>query len=622
MDPRLLRYYNQELRYLRELGGEFAREFPKVAARLGMEGLEVSDPYVERLLEGCAFLAARVQLKQDAEFPRFSHRLLELVYPNFLAPLPAMLVAQVQPQLSDPNLLACPELPQGTALFSAPLSHTPTRCEFRTAQALQLTPLSTVSADYFRNVGDLGLGGSGGAMRPRCGVRVRLALPAGASLAKLRLDRLRFYLGGQVEVGMRLHELMVSSCVGVLVGVPGNPAGREMLDAACVQAVGYADGEAMLPMQLRGQAGTRLVQEYFAFAERFLFIEVQGLQSVLNGLPGETLELNFLFDRLGTGLDGVVEPANFSLHCAPAINLFPKRADRIGLSEGQHEYHVVPDRTAPLDYEVYDITGLSGIDDAGQEREFLPLYAPAHDNPMRQSAYFSAWREPRLPSEQARRDGPRSGYVGSEVFVTLVDPEDAPVDLGIRQLSVRTRCTNRDLSIFVGSTAAGAELSLEPGLPVQGARCIAGPSRPHTALREGGVAWRFINLLSLNYLSLVDIEPGSAAAVLRDMLSRFPLGTEPAQRRQIETLQRVVARSVVRRHPAPGPIAFSRGIEIELHVDELGFEGSSAVLFGAVLHHHLSRHASTNSFVETVLISLSRGELMRWRPMLGRRAVR
>ncbi len=622
MDPRLLRYYNQELRYLRELGGEFAREFPKVAARLGMEGLEVSDPYVERLLEGCAFLAARVQLKQDAEFPRFSQRLLELVYPNFLAPLPAMLVAQMQPKASDPNLLACPELPRDTPLFSAALAHTPNRCEFRTAQALQLTPLSTVSADYFRNVGDLGLAGQAFTARPRCGVRVRLALPAGGDLAKLRLDRLRFFMGGQVEVGMRLHALMVSSCIGVLVGTPGSTTARQWLDAEAVQAVGYDDADAMLPVQLHGFSGTRLLQEYFAFAERFLFMDLRGLQAPLSALRGETLELNFLFDRLGEGLDGVVEPANFSLHCAPAINLFPKRADRIGLSEGQHEYHVVPDRTAPLDYEVYDILGLSGIDDSGRELDFLPLYAPAHDNPMRQSAYFSAWREPRLPSEQARRDGPRSGYVGSEVFVTLVDPEDAPVDTGVRQLSVRTRCTNRDLSIFVGSTAAGAELSLEPGLPVQGARCIAGPSRPHTALREGGVAWRFLNLLSLNYLSLIDTEPGSAAAVLRDMLSRFPLGTEPAQRRQIETLQRVVARSVVRRHPAPGPIAFSRGIEIELHVDELGFEGNSALLFGAALHHHLSRHASTNSFVETVLISLSRGELMRWRPMPGRRAVR
>ena len=82
MDPRLLRYYNQELRYLREMGGEFAREFPKIAGRLGMEGMEVADPYVERLIEGCAFLAARVQLKQDAEFPQLAQRLIEMISPE------------------------------------------------------------------------------------------------------------------------------------------------------------------------------------------------------------------------------------------------------------------------------------------------------------------------------------------------------------------------------------------------------------------------------------------------------------------------------------------------------------------------------------------------------------
>src|SRR3954454_361981 len=127
MDARLLRYYNQELRYLREVGGDFAREFPKIASRLGMEGLEVTDPYVERLLEGCAFLAARVQLKQDAEFPRLSHRLLELLYPNLLAPLPSMMVAQIEPLRGDPNLLKAPRIARDTPLVAAPPAHTGTR---------------------------------------------------------------------------------------------------------------------------------------------------------------------------------------------------------------------------------------------------------------------------------------------------------------------------------------------------------------------------------------------------------------------------------------------------------------------------------------------------------------
>jgi len=619
MDPRLLRYYNQELRYLRELGGEFAREFPKIAARLGMDGLEVADPYVERLLESSAFLAARVQLKQDAEFPRFSQRLLELVYPNFLAPTPAMMVAQLHPA-PDPNLLKAPTIPRDTQLMGPPSAKSSTRCEFRTAQALRLTPLSVAKADYFLNVSDLGLSGLNLQQRPRAGVRLRLQVPAGMAIAQLDMDELCIYLGGQTEVAMRLHELLLSSTIAVLAGPPGNRDARRVLPGHAVQPVGYADDEALLPATLRGFAGTRLLQEYFAFPERFLFISIAGLRAAFQACPANELELVLLLSTPGQGLDGVVDAENFLLNCTPAINLFPKRADRIQIDAGHHEFQVVPDRTTPLDYEVYEVLGLHGYDDQGTEHRFLPLYAPSHATLPGQPAYYTAWREPRLMSEQARRDGPRSGYIGSEVFVSLVDTSETPWPGTLRQLSVQTRCTNRDLAVFLG-TGSLAEFSMDIGIPLQSVRAVAGPSRPHTALREGGVAWRFINLLSQNYLSLTESGSGEAVASLRDLLSRFPQGDEAAVRRQIEALQGVRTQPVVRRHPAPGPIAFSRGIEVELTVDELGFQGVSAHLFGAAMHHYLARHASMNSFVETSLKSLTRGEIMRWKPSHGQRAL-
>ena len=625
MDARLLRYYNQELRYLRELGGEFAREFPKIASRLGMEGLEVTDPYVERLLEGCAFLAARVQLKQDAEFPRLSHRLLELIYPNFLAPVPSMMVARVTP-VADANLLKGPVVPRDTALFGPRSAVSDTRCEFRTGQALQLTPLSTVAAAYVLNVADLGLSAIAGATpseRPRSSVRITLQLPAGMSIDKLEIDTLRLYLGGQTEVAMQLHELALASAVGVLVGPPGRAGDglRQFLPATAITPVGYADDEAMLPTTLRGLSGMRLLQEYFAFPERFLFIDLNGLRPALSAIKGQTLEIVLLFSRPGQGLDGAVSADNFCLHCVPVINLFPKRADRIQVDEGHHEFHIVPDRTAPLDYEVYDVLGMAGYDDVGTERKFLPLYAPDHSTPGNQPAYYTIWREPRLMSEAARRDGPRSGYIGSEVFIALVDPSDAPYTETLRQLGVQTRCTNRDLPVFMPGSAGAGEYTLEAGVPIAGVKAAAGPSRPYTALREGGVAWRLLNLLSLNYLSLLDTEGGAAANALRDLLSRFPQGTEPAVRRQIEALQAVSTRAVVRRHPMKGPIAFGRGIEVQLTVDELGHAGGSAFLFGAAMHHYLARHASLNSFVETVLVSLTRGEVARWKPARGARPV-
>jgi type VI secretion system protein ImpG len=620
VDPRLLRYYNQELRYLREIGGEFAQEFPKIAARLGMDSLEVSDPYVERLLEGCAFLAARVQLKQDAEFPRLSHRLLELLYPNLLAPLPSMMVAHIEPLRSDPNLLKAPRIARQALLLATPPAHTPTRCEYRTAQELQLTPLATESAEYFLNLADLNLSAFALPERPRCGVRVRLKLPDGMALAKLEATELRFYIGGQPDVAKRVHELLTTSLVGVLVGASGRIETRKLLGADCMQPVGFDDADAMLPVQLRMMSGLRLLQEYFAFPPRFLFFDLLGLRPFLAELPGGELELQFLFSRPGVDLDGLVEAANFSLHCVPAINLFAKRADRIAVDDGNHEFHVVPKRTAPLDYEVYDVLAASGFDEQGQERRYLPLFASDHGTSTPQSAYYSVWREPRLPSEQARRDGPRSGYVGSEVFLSLVDPDDAPVPHGLRQLGVQTRCTNRDLPLFLAAGSV-APFTLESGVPVGAVRAIAGPSRPYSALREGGIAWRLVNLLSLNYLSLLDAGAGESAAALRDLLGRLPMGSEPTQRRLIESIQSLDASAVVRRHPVAGPITFSRGLRIELTVDELGHEGGSAVMFGAVLHRFFTRHASMNSYVETVLHSLTRGELMRWRPSLGARPV-
>ena len=621
MDPRLLRYYNDELRYLREMGAEFAQDFPKIAARLGMDSIEVADPYVERLLEGCAFLAARIQLKQDAEFPRLSQRLLELVYPNLLAPLPSMAVVQVEPVAADPNLLKAPRMARDARLMSAPLSHTQTRCEYRTTQELQLTPLGTESAEYFRNLTDLGLSGFALPARPRCGVRVRLRLPAAMPLAKLELDELRFFLGGQADVAKRLHELLTTSLVGVLVGATGRAETRRLLGPEHVRAVGFEDADAMLPVQHRTLSGLRLLQEYFAFPARFLFFDVGSLRPLLAALAGSELELQFLFSSPGEQLDGVVEAANFSLHCVPAVNLFPKRVDRIEIDDSRHEFHVVPDRTAPLDYEVFDVLSATGFDAQGTERRFLPLFAPDYARSAHLPAYYSVWREPRLVSEQARRNGPRSGYVGSEVFLSLVDIEDAPVSHSLRQLSVQTRCTNRDLPLFLIGGAKGSAFALEAGIPLNGVRALAGPSRPYTALREGGVAWRFINLLSLNYLSILDTEGGEGAAALRELLSRLPMADEPVQRRLIESILKVSARGVVRRHPQSGPIAFSRGLQIELTMDELGHEGGSAVMFGGLLHRFFARHVSMNSHVETVLHSLTRGELMRWRPHLGARSV-
>lgn len=622
MDPRLLRYYNQELRYLREMGAEFARDFPKVAGRLGMEGLEVADPYVERLLEGCAFLAARVQLKQDAEFPQLAQRLLDMVCPNLGAPMPAMLVAQLTPA-ADPNLISGFTLPRGSTLMGPRTSLGPTRCEFRTAQEVTLSPVSVRSVEYFLNAADLSLAGLPLRERPKSGVRIRLELPPGLNFSQLALGSLRFFMGGLHDVALRLHDLATGHCVGVLAGPPGKAVegSRQFITADQVQPVGLDDSQAMLPVTLRGLSGTRLMQEYFAFPQRFLFVDVGGLAPAFSRCSGNSFELVLLFDRFEPSLEGSCEPANFALHCVPAVNLFERRAERIPVDDRSTAFHVVPDRLATQDFEVYDVLGVTGFSNESDELKFLPLFDVPHTDPAGATGFFSCLREPRLASERSKREGPRSAHVGTEVFLSLVDLQRAPYRAELRQLAAQVRCTNRDLPLFMPVGATHGELTLEGRAPVQGISVVAGPSRPGSAQREGALAWRLLSLLSLNYLSLVDEDPQRGALALRELLGLFAQAADAGLQRQIDGVRSVSVKPVVRRHPTPGPIAFGRGLEVQVTVDELSFEGGSAPLLGAVLHRYFSRHVSMNSFVQTGLSSLSRGELRRWNPVVGARAV-
>ncbi len=617
MDPRLLRYYNQELRHLREMGGEFAREFPKIAGRLGMEGLEVADPYVERLLEGAAFLAARVQLKQDAEFPQLAQTLLDTICPNLGAPLPAMLVAQLQP-LPDPNLAAGFKLARGSTLLGPATALGPTRPEFRTSQETVLTPLSVTQVEYFMNAPDLGLSTLPLKERVRSGVRIKLQLPAGMSFQQLRLPELRFFLGGLQDVALRFHSLISADCIGALVGMG---TARRFVEPEQLSLTGFDDEEALLPVTQRGLSGTRLMQEYFAFPQRFLFTEVGGLAPGFAATAGTQCELVLLFKRHDPQLEGSGEPANFALHCVPAINLFERRADRISVDDRSTAFHVVPDRLQAHQLEVFDVGTLTGFAAGSDELQFLPLFALPQRDAAHAAGFFTCTREPRLASERVKREGPRSAYVGTEVFLQLVDLKRAPYRTELRELAAQVRCTQRDLPLFMPLTGAQAGMSLETRAPVQGIQVVAGPSRPVSSQREGPVAWRLINLLSLNHLSLADTNPAEGALALRELLSLFAQGADAGLQRQVEGLRSLTLKPVVRRHPAPGPIAFGRGLQIDVKVDELNFEGGSPLLLGAVLHRYFSRHVSMNSFVQTALHSQSRGELQRWAPLTGNRAL-
>ena len=337
MDPRLLRYYNQELQHLREMGAEFSRQFPKIAGRLGMEGLEVSDPYVERLMEGVGFLAARIQLKLDAEFPRFTQHLLEVLYPHFLAPTPSMLIAQLQPELGEAGLASGLTIPRQTVLHSTTGKSDSTSCEFRTAADTELWPIELVEARYFSFAPDLPLASLPLGQKLKGGVRLKLRASAGLNFNQIRLDRLRIFLNGADEVAWKLHELIGAASLGAVVTPTQRPLPWHVhVPAKQIRMAGFSDEEALLPARWRSFSGYRLLQEYFAFPQRFLFYDIEGLAPALQRASGNEIEIALLFSRGDAVLENVVDASNFLLHCTPAINLFPKRLDRINVNDSNN----------------------------------------------------------------------------------------------------------------------------------------------------------------------------------------------------------------------------------------------------------------------------------------------
>ncbi|RZI80563.1 MAG: type VI secretion system baseplate subunit TssF [Rubrivivax sp.] len=622
MDPRLLRYYNQELQHLREMGAEFAQQFPKIAGRLGIDGIEVNDPYVERLLEGFAFLTARVQLKLDAEFPRFTQRLLEIVHPHFLAPTPAMLIAQLQPDLGDANLARGVKVPRGSAMRSTQQGKDETPCQFRTAHDVVLWPLEITSVEYFSYAADLPLSTLAVGRKVKGGLRLKLRTTAGVNFSQLALNDLRLHFSGSDDIAYKLHERVLGSTIGALI-TPGNKSGQHTyLPASTVQAVGFDDEHALLPLSLRGFSGYRLLQEYFAFPQRFLFFDLQGVGDALRQQGGTEAEIVLLFDRADASLESVVDASNLALNCTPAINLFERRCDRIHVTPTQNDYHVLVDRTRPMDFEVYDLIEVNGYGvGIDSERRFLPFYAAFHTEDSRHNAYYAVQREPRLLSTTQQRNGARSSYVGTEMYISLVDPREAPYPGDLRQLGLSAVCTNRDLPLLLPVGLGHSDLTLDDSAPVKAIRVIKGPSKPLSALRDGGIAWKFVNQLSLNYLSLLDTDAHQGAAALRELLTLYADNGDGGMLKQIEGLRSVSTAPIVRRLPMPGPITFGRGLAINLEVDEMAFQGLSAFLFGSVLENFFARHVSINAFTETTLRSQSRGDIKRWVPRVGTRAI-
>jgi len=620
MDTRLLRHYESELSYLREMGAEFAQSYPKIAGRLGIDGLEVQDPYVERLMEGAAFLAARVQLELDLQYPAFTSHLLEVVYPHFLAPIPSMMIAALAPDFDNPALKDGFSIPRGAAIRSVLPEGQQTACQFRTAHEVVLWPIRIAEAEYIDGRGALVAAGVAVDPQARAAIRLRLAHATGGAIRDLPLDRLTVFLGGKGPQGWALHEWLCTGTTALVARSTDRRADWTMrLTEGALKATGFERDQALLPTPEPSFDGYRLLQEYFAMPDRFHFVDLSGLGPGLSRAEGAEVDVYILLQQGHPELAAHVTPDAFVLNATPAVNLFEKRCDRVPIRTRESAFHVVVDRTAPLDFEVHSIGKVTGISSAGEESTvFHPFYSATDLTAagQRQPAYFSISRRMRQRTEKERLNGARTTYLGSETYISLVDPEHAPFSSSIAQLDMSALVSNRDLPLILATGMAG-QFYLADGGPVLGISVPVSPTRPRPSLAQGDAAWRLIGHLSLNYLSLMDTPGGTGAEALRELVGLYAPPGDRTYDKQIDGIVSVSSRPIVRRIVDSVLTTAVRGLEITVTMDESRFEGTGIYVLGSVLERFFRKYVTLNSFTEMVLVSQQRREIARWRPMKG-----
>ncbi|MCX8155638.1 MAG: type VI secretion system baseplate subunit TssF [Verrucomicrobiae bacterium] len=625
----LLRCYEEELNFLRHRAAEFASQNPKAAARLFLSAdpsISCPDPHVERLLEGVAYLTARVRLKFESEFPRFTQALLESIYPYYLCPLPSMTIVEFVPKYAEvpPQGYKIPRHTELRELLRGDEERV-TPCLFRTGHAVDVRPIQPPECHYYsQRLADLRLPDG---LNIHAAIRIRLRTQGSVAFNELELDRLSFYIHADPSLAGVLYEEIMAHLSHVVVQVAGDR--REtlgLLPSRCVRPVGFDREQALLLQDSRCFDGYRLLQEYFAFPQRYMFFELEGLNPMLEKVHGDAMEIVLGFDRDNRVLDRRLIPNGLRLFCTPAVNLFPLWCDQIELTDRFHEFAILPDRTRPLDYEVHSVECVVGLDDTGTEaRRFSPFYQNRDTGPG--GAYFTVHRRQRLLTDQEQRTGQHPAYLGCDAFLSLVDENAVPLASryhgnavrSLRRLRVRAWCTNRHLPAYM---AEPRRFDLFGG-PLESIHCLERPTLPYPSFAEGEFAWRLIGHLGVNYQSLLSSNDSGVGA-LKKLLKLYAYTEDGESPVEIEHLRKIEVDYVTHRVPTKGPVpfAFARGLLIKMDVDDHKGGGFGMFLLGAVLERFFAKYASVNSFTQLVLTS-DEGNTLRktWPPRSGAREI-
>ena len=617
----LLGYYERELIFLRQMGAEFAQKYPKIASRLLLEADKCEDPHVERLIEGFAFLAGRVHLKADDDFPEISESFLNVLYPHYLAPVPSMAIVQFTPK--EGVLTTGYVIPRGTGLYSRPVQDT--RCRFRTGYPVTLWPIKVAGASL-ESLDPVDTRGKWGAAV----IKLSLICMNETTLAGLKtgetqhpIDSLRFYLSGEPQLVNPLYEMIFNHATRVEIHPSQNlpsPSRRTRklaplrvspltLPPSSLKQVGFEENEALLQYTARSFAGYRLLSEYFALPDKFLFVDVTGFEAAARAGFGSRFEVHVYLKDV-TPPRGVVNAETFQLGCTPVINLFSEITEPIHLSGKQHEYHAIPDVRRQMATEIYSIDSVVADDpQQGKSREFYPFYSFRHAYEQEKDRTF--WYSSRRPS--LRPEDP-----GTEVYLSLVDLGFNPHVPATSVLTVRATCTNRDLPARLPWGGSEGDLEVEGAVPLSRVHCLTKPTPTLRPPLRRGTQWRLLSHLTLNHLSLADDAKNGSPDALQEILFLYDLTGSSATRRQITGINRVTSRRAVRQTGSRIGSGFVRGIETTVEFDEEQYVGSGLFLFSSVLERFLGLYVSINSFNQLVAVTKQReGIMKRWPPRAG-----
>jgi type VI secretion system protein ImpG len=584
------RYYQHELIALRELGKEFAQRNPALAPFLDTPG---RDPDVERILEGFAFLAGRLRQKIDDELPEIIHSLFNLLWPNYLRPIPASSIVRYEPSA---NISGATLIPRGTMMHSIKIEGT--HCRFRTVYDTEILPLRLIEHGFLERNGEVSL-----VLKFKS-----LAVP----LENIPLSKVRFFIHGEPAVAHTIYYSMAARTREVrliLRDKEKKPIQIYSVPAKdSIRPVGFLEEEGLYPYPANTFPGYRLLQEYFCFPEKFLFVEVAGLdhgfhRQNLSAFQGEEqFELHFVLPELPESFESF-RLENWQLFCTPVVNLFRMDATPLTLDHRQTEYRVVPDPRLPYHYATYSIDSVSawGHDDK-KSKSYVEFESFEHESAEADSRSYYR-RQVRL----SHKDGCPETYIS---FIQSSGGSDLPQ---LETISMELTCTNRNLprELAVGDICIPADNMPE----MVSFRNITPVVPPFNPPLEGDILWRLLSNMSLNYIALTDISALKAIIAAYDFRARHDRPRARILEKILQGMVSISCRQADRLHNGL-PV---RGMRTRLVLDQRSFSCEGDMyLFGSVLNEFFALYATVNSFHQLIVVEAKREEEYLWPSRLGK----